>query len=717
MIRTLHIYLFILFLAGLIPFQALPVTSQYFEVNSFDEFNQGEMEFAVISSRGEIHPGLETREWETEFDGIWDILMLSPETLLIATGNQGKLLRFQGKKFSEEFDTGKLAVTALATDAKGNVYFSAIPDAVIYKRDTSGKVSSFAELELPYVWCLVYDPSRGLIAGTGPEGKIIEINENRDVKELLDTKAEHVMCLVLKNGILYAGTANPGMLIKISANGDYRVEKAFDEDEVRRVIDLSIPGDDVFVVAVNSQRVRGPRAPAAPAIKSKGPKPADGQGEEDEDESLPGVKKKPSRPGIPGKLNSAVYKFRGSKGIRNLLTLKGAAILDLAADSKGNIYAATDQQGKVYMIEKQDNAYEVAFDFKPEQVLSLAMKNDGLLWIGTGMPGALEKVSEKRADNVAAYFSEVFDAGFLAQWGRICHEPETRLIKFATRSGNTPDPDESWSKWDLVGLVQPFQIKSPDARYLQIKVSWPLGSNEPLSSFRAAYTILNQPHYIKEVTVLAPGEKPGRVNGRKPGNAKDNSSQGGTASKKGPSANSKRTIIWKVENPDKDELTFELFYKPEGKKQWIPFPLKKELVKTRFEWNTESIPDGYYRVKVRASDATANQPGDESVSQRASDPFLIDNRRPEITELKVSTKGRVSGKAKDSMSQITRLEYSLDGADWVFFMPQDRVFDEKHESFDFALEPIPEPGLHTISVRAFDRAQNLGAKQTEFSIK
>jgi hypothetical protein len=708
-----------------IPFQGKSVTTQYFEVNSFEEFNQGEMEFAVISSRGQLHPGIETKEWEAEVEGIWDIMVLSQKDLLLATGNTGKLLRFKNNKLSQEYDTGKLAITALARDDKGTIYFSAIPKAVIYKRDEAGDISVLAEMEVPYVWCLAYDESLGLVAGTGPEGKIFTIDDKGEAKELVKTSAEHVMCLFLKNGIIYAGTADPGMLLKISGKDNYSVEHSFDEEELRRIIELTSSAEagnsenDILIVAVNSQRVPGPKAPPGPPLMGPPQGAEEEENEEDEkekEEPLPGARPRPARRIGPGRLNSAVYEIRKGKAARNILTLKGGAILDLAADGRGNIYAATDQQGKVYMIHAQDHAYEVAFDFKPQQVLSLAPGKDGLEWIGTGMPGGLEMVSGKKAGK-AVYFSEVFDAEFPARWGKIWHEPEGQLIKFETRSGNTQEPDEAWSGWELAGVTHPFQIKSPPARYLQVKVSWPPLSNDFLSSFRTAYTILNQPHYIEEVSVLELGEKAGRPKARLPRKPNNKISNKGGGSNKEPQKDSARTITWKVDNPDGDELTYELFYKPEGQRLWIKFPLKEELTKSLFKWETESIPDEWYRVKVVASDYRSNQPGEEFVAERESDPFIIDNRRPDITDLKVSSKARVSGKAEDSMSYIARFEYSLDGGDWIFFMPEDEVFDEKHEGFEFTLKPLPEAGLHTISVRAIDAADNLGAKHIEFTIK
>ena len=717
-------------------FGSLPagaVTTAYWEVDSFQQFNKGEPVEAVISSRGEVRPGLALETTALQVEGVWDILLSSSGTLFLGTGNQGKLLRLDKGKPVEDYDTKKLAVTCLAEDKQGNLYFGAIPQAVVYRRSASGQVTELAQLGADYVWTLLYDPARGLVAGTGPEGKVLAISLSGEVKTYAETGAEHVLSLVRDpEGTLYGGTSNNGLLFSISPRGKFSVEESFEENEVKRVVLMSDQTGEWFYVAANQARGRRGPAVGPPRMKKPAPPPADKGGNSEEGEPgeeepaepqgeeamLPGLKEMLAGRG-PGKLNGVVYSVRLGQGKRELLLLSGAAVTDLAADSSGAVLAATDQEGKVYRIEPQADIYAVEFDLKAEQALALELETGQLRWIGTGMTGDLFRVTGKLSER-AEYYSEVFDAGFPARWGKLSRLAEGK-VKIETRSGNTEEPDSGWSDWQELPAGKEI-VASPAARYLQVRARWPGQDHGVLQEFNAAYAVANQPQYVEQVDVGAAPERPSpktppRPLPFEPGKDKEGSSSSdrdrGPQPASGPST--KLQIRWKVDNPDNDPLVYKLFYQPQGFKQWIPIRTDKEITRTRWEWDTESIPDGYYRIKVKASDEKANPPDQVQVSEKESEPFLVDNRRPEVAKLKVE-KGTVTGAATDQTSPIVRIEYSLDGRDWVPVAAADGIMDEPEEEFEFKLPADTPSGPHTLAVRAFDKAENPGVNQIAFTL-
>jgi hypothetical protein len=708
------------------------VTTAYWEVDSFQQFNKGEPVEAVISSRGEVRPGLALETTALQVEGVWDILLSSSGTLFLGTGNHGKLLRLDKGKPVEDYDTKKLAVTCLAEDKQGNLYFGAIPQAVVYRRSASGQVTELAQLGADYVWTLLYDPARGLVAGTGPEGKVLAISLSGEVKTYAETGAEHVLSLVRDpEGTIYGGTSNNGLLFSISPRGKFSVEESFEENEVKRVVLLSDQTGEWFYVAANQARGRRGPAVGPPRMKKLPSPPPDKGGNSEEGEPgeeepaepqgeeamLPGLKEMLAGRG-PGKLNGVVYSVRLGQGKRELLLLSGAAVTDLVADSSGAVLAATDQEGKVYRIEPQTDIYAVEFDLKAEQALALELETGQLRWIGTGMTGDLFRVTGKLSER-AEYYSEVFDAGFPARWGKLSRLAEGK-VKIETRSGNTEEPDPGWSDWlDLPSGKE--IVASPTARYLQVRARWPGQDHGVLQEFNAAYAVANQPQYVEQVDVGAAPERPSpktppRPLPFEPDKGKEGSSSDrdrGPQPASGPST--KLQIRWKVDNPDNDPLVYKLFYQPQGFKQWIPIRTDKEITRTRWEWDTESIPDGYYRIKVKASDEKANPPDQVQVSEKESEPFLVDNRRPEVAKLKVE-KGTVTGAATDQTSPIVRLEYSLDGRDWVPVAAADGIMDEPEEEFEFQLPADTPSGPHTLAVRAFDKAENPGVNQIAFTL-
>jgi hypothetical protein len=136
-------------------------------------------------------------------------------------------------------------------------------------------------------------------------------------------------------------------------------------------------------------------------------------------------------------------------------------------------------------------------------------------------------------------------------------------------------------------------------------------------------------------------------------------------------------------------------------------PNEKPITDQSYQWETASIPDGWYRVRLTASDEEANADGDELTAEKISDPVAIDNRRPVIADLRFDRRTQaVIGRARDDLSVIVRLEYAVDGDDWVAFAPHDGIFDELEELFELELDL--EPGPHYLAIRATDEQGNAG---------
>src|SRR6185295_6124844 len=124
------------------------------------------------------------------------------------------------------------------------------------------------------------------------------------------------------------------------------------------------------------------------------------------------------------------------------------------------------------------------------------------------------------------------------------------------------------------------------------------------------------------------------------------------------------------------------WFREEAEQNWKPLggTDREPLTKLEYDWNTEPVPDGNYVVRVIASDERAN-PREQAMSHGlTSQPFLIDNRKPEVLDLKV-TYPNASGRARDSFSPIQDLAYAIDGGEWQQVQPKDGVLDDINESF------------------------------------
>jgi hypothetical protein len=91
-------------------------------------------------------------------------------------------------------------------------------------------------------------------------------------------------------------------------------------------------------------------------------------------------------------------------------------------------------------------------------------------------------------------------------------------------------------------------------------------------------------------------------------------------------------LAWKVENPDNDGLRYRLYFRGDGDQTWRGLLRNQEwLTGTSYDWSTEGLAEGWYRVEVDASDEAANP--DDAVTRdvRVSEPVLVDNTAPTVT--------------------------------------------------------------------------------------
>ena len=150
-----------------------------------------------------------------------------------------------------------------------------------------------------------------------------------------------------------------------------------------------------------------------------------------------------------------------------------------------------------------------------------------------------------------------------------------------------------------------------------------------------------------------------------------------------------------------------MLYRREGETTWKA--LKRNLSDALLVWDTTSVPNGTYVIKVIASDASANSPGSALVAERESDTFDIDNSPPAIS---IASVANVAGKTavrftvKDADSPVARVEYSLDAERWRPIYPMDGIADSRSEEYELVLDQELTADKQVI-LRAFDAMNNV----------
>jgi hypothetical protein len=265
------------------------------------------------------------------------------------------------------------------------------------------------------------------------------------------------------------------------------------------------------------------------------------------------------------------------------------------------------------------------------------------------------------------------------------------------RSGNVQDPEQGpWSSWSDAAAfnhdakrngLQPRStaITSPPARFLQYRLTLVGdGKGTPaVDQVELTYVLPNLPPQITGIkAAYAPAQRGQQT--------------------------TKVNIEWQAADANNDTIVYTLEYQPAGTSKWLP--LAKDVTQNRHEWETATVPDGWYAVHVVASDAQDNTPDMAKTTTRKSDPLLIDNTPPaiEATLPRPERQGEIALElaVADKFSDIAEVHYSIDGDDdWKAVLPGDLIFDSTSENLSTTIRSLSS-GPHVLTVRAKDARGN-----------
>lgn len=644
-------------------------STQSFVIDDAESFSAGKMDRTAVQSDGAVTVGAEVHRLALPDTQVAYCSLVTQDATYVGTGNSGKVYRVRGEEVSVFAETNQLLVTALARDDRGTLYAGTLPEARIYSITAAGEVHELVKLEnTEHVWSLVWDSTRHtLFAGTGPEGKVFAVNREGHADVWFDSTTSHIMSLALDaQGHVYAGTSDSALLLRIDAPGQARVLFDFPGTEVDAI---DVQGD-LIAAAANDY----PSTPSAPSslTPSTGAPPASPTSTS-------------TGRGRTGK--GKVFRIERDQA-EQVLSRDDGPFTSIQIGADKEIFAGFGAEGRIYRI-LPNRRWSVFIDVDERQVLSLNMRASTPAFT-TGDAAAVYTVPT-RTPQSPTWTSKVLDASFSARWGELRWRAQGP-IEFQTRSGNTLDPDTTWSDWSAASSA-PGPIRSDGARFLQVRARF-TGPQSTLRSVTAYYLPQNQRAIVRDVVGKS----------KRSGSSDSSSSTSSSSDSDQDRASTQYALSWKVDNPDNDRLRYRLRYRAEDQTIWRSILRDSEIyTRTEYTWETNSIPDGYYVVEVDASDELANPARYALCATDTSEPFLVDNHAPTIENLRF-TNGHLAGTARDSLGPVSKLEYAIDGRDWVTVFPSDDLFDSATEAFDVPLELTR--GSHVIAVRAYDAGNN-----------
>lgn len=697
-------------LASLVVFAPLAhgVITATWTVETYQQFDQGDATSAFITSTGEVRPGWDTKRTGLEGDAVWSSLRLADGSVLLGSDAKGAIYRVSNDASKKLLSIdGAIAVVALA-QGPGGIYAGTMPGNKLWKLDVAaGKASAVATLkDAETIWSLAVSGDT-VYAGTGPTGKLFAI-KNGAAKEVFATEDKRITALtVTRDGAVWLGTSERAMVFRFDPkNGNARAMADFAGNEVSALA----PHRDGVVAAANELadppsgagktpgQVEAAEKPAAP--KGQAAKTPEVGSKPGADKETPAVADTGRRGAKKGK--GALFHIGSDGRLEQLHALTQTYFTSVLTTPDDKIYAGAADKGRVYLVEP-DGAVATAFDVDERAVSQLGWDGKNL-WFASDDAAAFYRVTGRAS--AAKYVSDVFDAKSVSRFGRVAWHADGK-ITFETRSGNTAKPGVGWSEWQRPsnvgkqgGGIESGKVVSPAGRYWQLRVAFGDASSS-ISGITSYYAPTNLATKIEDVTV-------------------EPASKESLPTLKDLAAKPRSPVLrlkWKIDNGDGDDTTYTLEARREGEANWRPIATgKTPLSATTWEWNTETYPDGWYRLRVTASDAAANSP-DRALSSSFSTPlFAIDNQRPVIEGLSINYP-RATAKASDAINVIAEAAYSVDDGPWQLGATEDGLFDDQSEGLRIELPPSLAKGTHTLAIRVADAAGNVGSTSATFVVK
>ncbi|HOF18362.1 MAG TPA: hypothetical protein PK082_05590, partial [Phycisphaerae bacterium] len=596
--------------------------------------------------------------------------------------------------------------------------------------------------------------------------------------EAPETLAKNFLCLAADGGKLYAGTDSGGLVFEIDpAARAGRVILDAEEEEISAVVPDGAGG--LFVATADASKAGPDGAPAAPRGDSSGkavdapapptaPRPADDADNADAPATRPaeprgdkpppasapapkGAATAPSKDTPPrepasapaaalaaraiapaGKLAEPASKPRApaarraaprarppaaaaeetGNAVYHILpgglvqTIFRRPVLILAMIRQdGRLILGTGNGGEIHSVSTDGDEIVRLADTDAKQVTALAIRGRDVLF-ATANKGSLAGLSSARAP-AGTFTSAALDAAQIARWGTVRVEaatPAGAKLLLSTRSGNVSDPDDkTWSAWSkdqpVTGAFAP--VASPPARFLQYRLT--------LAAAGDAAPAVREVEIVYQVGNLPPAVTAVKVTPNAQGASREQNTGGPLAY---------RHVEITAADPNNDPLTFDIAFREAGGETWVTIAEKHK--EPKFVWDTRTVGDGKYELRVTASDASANPPGSQRTGARVSEIVVADNTAPVVRELLAKPDGRtirLTGQAADALSRIATLAYCVDSQDdWTPVAPADGICDSPKEAFAAEIADL-KPGAHRIAVRVTDALGNVGYASVNVTVK
>lgn len=725
--------------AGLLALAALPAFGtqvRIFQAQSQAAFLSGTLEGVSVDSLGRIELAPRVDRVASISEPFLLAAAAHPDGWVVGTGNAGKVLKVDRKgEVTELFTAPEPEVFAVWADPDGTVFAGTSPRGKVYRipagKNAKGEV--FFDPGETYIWALARSSDGGLLVGTGTQGKLFRVDARGKGEVLYDSDDTHIRAVeplsAGAGGDILVGTAGEGLILRIPRNGQART--LYDAEGPEVVSLTAAPDGTCYAAVISSEAslVDQARDQAAAAAQAGAAKPSGSQPQvsvtvEQVDPVSVGPAAAAGAGRRTGAARSEVLSITPAGVVESLWTFADDTVYDLVWHGE-RLWAATGLEGKLYRWADQQMILEK--DVDERQIVTVLPGDPGPAFATTNAAAVFRVTAD--TERSGTYTSPALDAEQVARFGTFSWKGDGS-IRFSFRSGVSAEPDRTWSSWTEPREGSEISLADvPRGRYVQFRAELRSGSggSPRIYETELSYRQENLSPKIGGLTALEPGQilVPANFNPSNQVYEPAHPNREGiftsltAAGDDDGGSGSRNKVLWKLgyqtlrwsaADPNGDDLVYDLSFRPaeeaEGKGgEWLR--VVEDLKETHYSFDALSLPDGIYRFRLRASDLPSNDPEAALVSERVSDPVVVDHTPPRLVRTEpVRTdrdKGSIKVTVQDAASPIREAVYSVNAEEWKPVRAADGLLDGRTEVF---LIEAGKPGDLAL-LRVTDAAQNV----------
>ena len=582
----------------------------------------------------------------------------TPQGLLVATGNKGKLIfQANGSSNIETIETFSTEITALIMSDNGSIYAAGGDKGIVYQINLNKKKADIiAILNVDYIWDIKTHKNIIYVAtGEGTQGGIYTVkkqknNSNWKAERIFSSKDKGFLQIVIDNNHIFATTINDSVLFRLSLDGSTSkvlYESLSEED----ISSFTVVENDIYLVTSGKKQ-------QSKLIKGE------------------------------GKTNFflnylvKIENITNKNIVQNILHSFYNEVLSSVIEIKTNkLLIGTAETGSIYEYDYSKEIVKKLHTVKSATILGFYKNVKGeILFVGG------DKASVYQLKTIIAtkgtFQSKIIDTKSTSQWGNVIidYGKTKGNVDVFTKTANSRQDIRS-RKWEK--LTEKGKISSESGRFIQIKVTMKR-EKAKISKIARIHIYYGQKRKKIAIEGVSIGDKHIIASQRikNPGN--------------------KTILSWKMNNFEKVNLIADVYYyHTTYSRKWLPY--REDIVQNYVFLDESLFLEGDYHFKIVLKEPFDSPTNNNDLSlSKITTTYNIDYTPPELKDIKIEDKA-ITFNVQDKINIISNVMISINHEDFINIKPLDYIFDSPTENFKLNVDQT----IKTVIVFMIDNSGNI----------